>query len=275
MPHELLDTAPASRYTVFVKFEWGVANVARYVRYDTDIVVGGETYLSAMDIDVKPGVIDGQVEDKPWTLTMRSRQPLTNMVRPLVQHAPVTVTISERDPGNTASAPRVMFKGVISTSYRNKDNNPNLVGADISGPKSRLQYALGLPCSDLCVWPFGDPHTCGKDLTPLKQYVTITAVNGLYIAAPTLTLPRPHYWTRGWVEVDGLRIEIVDSSLGGVSALQLQAHPPPEWLNAVGTFTPGCLHTPRACDEDWDNIINYGGIGIAMLDYDPLMGSKR
>lgn len=267
------DQVSAQKYTILVTFQWGqTPSIARYCRWTNDITVGGATYLSEMTLDVKPGENHGGVEDKPWTVTMPARLPLDKLIRPYVW-APVTCTVEEMDPGDDTSR-RVIWRGNVSKTIKNAAGFKRLVRAEVSGFKSLLQYPLGIQANQTCAWNLGDKNCC-VNLTDKRVEATIESIeNGTTLIVPTIAVPPgdANYWSFGEARIDGLGVTILDGSQGSGKLVLLEL-PPPEWIGSLALFTPGCDKLIPTCRKRWNNEQRFGGFGVSIPDYNPLIGS--
>lgn len=262
-----IDTAPALEHCWTVRFHWGAApTILRYAKWEQDLVLDGDTYFSANEIEVRGDKQHGGVRDAPWYVKIRNdRPPLDKLLRRYA-HAKVWCTISDADPSDPLTKPRPRWFGRVASAKNNLGGVKGVCELKIIGVKSLLEVEMGVPISADCPKVFGSTW-CGKDLVPLRQTGTIASItNFLTINASGLTQPRSNYWTKGWVEIDGLAIKIEDGT--NMAAMLLEDEPPPEWVGQQATFTPGCMNTPAACAE-WDNTGSFGGIGIKLPVVNP------
>jgi hypothetical protein len=266
------DNKPNSKYALLLTLTWGdVPKVARYTSWSRDLVLGADTFLSETSIEYSPGVIDGGIEEKPWRVKMAKRHPLDKMVRPY-RHAPVQCRIEECDPYGTYR--ETLYYGQIVATTNNKGRNPLLVEFSVASSKSRIGFKLGVIAMNTC-WNIFGRSPCCKNLGPLIQTEVITEIVGDQIlVVPTLAMPLDGHlelWSSGSVRFDGLEIEI--QSAYSQTEILLAERPPPEWLTQSAIFTPGCDGRLDTC-RLWENEKRFNGIGLAMPDYNPNLGSK-
>lgn len=280
---DLLNQSPAIGYAMLLEFIWGEsgAHVARYTTWSQAIIIGGHTY-AVVDafgekletrLKVEPGTQTGAVRDEPWTVTMMPVAPLTYLARDSIW-APVTCTISEVDPTAISPTPTVLWTGVVSQVWKNPREAPGTIKAEIAGWRVSIQYPLGVESKTGCSRTFGD-QWCGFDLSTVAQAAVVTSLSGKILGATSLTIPggKPsNYWTLGKAYFDGLAITIIDGS-AGVSSLRMLQKPPPEWMGATLTFTPGCDKTyasPTGC-IGFANTDRFFGVGADKPSGSPLM----
>jgi hypothetical protein len=265
MPNPL-DTSSTLHLAPWVIFAWGhhASHRALYCRWDCDLTMnGGDPYAACPELAIDSGQMQGGTDDVPFTVTLRTdRYPIYRLLRPYA-HAPVTVTVGEVDPYNPDGTYRPVLSGQIRQSTL---RGARLVDLTCVGARERMGYPLGLPCLTTCAHHFCDPG-CGKDVTPLVQSATITAVSGLKVYA-ALTRPRLDYFTAGEVYLDGLSLTIAKD--GNATYVRVTKPPPPEWVGQSANFIPGCLKTLTACQQ-WNNESRYLAVGINMPSANPIV----
>jgi hypothetical protein len=272
-----MDPVPANPYCVAVTLQWGAGGVAhtfRYCSWSSDVTntAVGFTYLSEPKLTVETEAQHGGISDVPYVVKLpATRDPATTLCRPYA-HAPVAVTVEEMDPFVPTREPFVLFKGRVSKATKNPGGQRGMARLEVAGWRSLLQYPLGMTCRRQCQWAFGD-HNCCYPLPTVQQVGIVSIVNGTLLTASTLTSPRAHYWTNGTAEYDGLVLDITDGS--SPSGLLMKQPPPPEWVGGAVLFTPGCdkeLTSSNGC-RAWNNEPRFGGFGIAIPTYNPLVGN--
>ncbi len=280
---DLMNSQAAGSYAILIDFSWGEngAHTRHYTNWSDPITIGGVTYAvqtsSGPNIETRISVEaenqTGLVQDEPWSLLMPAVEPLNFLARPSVW-PPVTCVVSEVDPTSTGVlAPTVMWAGTVTTVTSNLKEAPGSVRAVISGKRVRVQYPLGIESKSACSRTFGD-RGCGVDVGALEQTATITGIAGRIISAPGLTTPgRADYWSAGIVSVDGLRVGIIDGSLG-VGSLKLLQVPPVEWIGVAAVFRPGCNKGITQCTSDWNNAPRFFGLGRQKPSGAPYIGPR-
>jgi hypothetical protein len=265
-----IDRLSTNKLAFLVTYTWGWApNVARYTSWDNDISHTAETFTSDVTLDFSCEPQHGSVQDATFVVTQSVfTQPLASMVRPY-PHAPVRVKLEEVDPEQPTTR-RLVFSGEITKTKKNPSGSRNLVQATVSGPRRRIAFPIGIPANTKCPWVFGDRNCC-KDVEALHQVGTISSITGSTIVTAGLAPPAspPNYWRWGWVDVDDLVIDVLEYGAG--TSIKLKRVPPPEWVGRDDAkFYPGCGKTLDYC-RAWDNEKNFGGIGIKIPAYHPVI----
>ena len=283
-----LDTAPENPYATLIKLVWG-SNTRRYARWDDDVTVGSDTYVSpgksddgAHLLSIEFAELRGIVEDDIVTIRApQSLAPFDGLSNGFA-HATVKATISEVVPGTDATFREIYF-GRIRKARRDPAGDVRIVECEVHGIKSRLQVNLGMRATTTCAWPLGHPTGCKVDRDALDVTQTI---NGLSVdGEPTRisAVKTPFSFTgtaseenvryaNGAVVVDGLRLRIRQISEIGASNVEfdLSRQPPASWLNASATFVQGCDKRIETCRAVYSNEANFGGFGFAMPDRNPV-----
>lgn len=260
-----MDTPAESGFAVAIQFSWGATpTVARYVTGTESVLIEGETFVPIAEMEPSLAAMHGGTEDSLFEVKLPLVPPLTTMCRPYA-HAPVSAVVWELDPADPAGK-RVVYRGTIAKTVLNATGVRGLVLVTVAGYKSRLGFPLGIAVTADCPWTFGDSNCC-KELTALQESYVVASVSGRTITLTDLESPRDDYWVWGSAAYDGLTLQITKES-GDV--LTLKRRPPPEWDNASITLTPGCDQKLATC-RLWDNEHRFGGAGIAMQNYHPII----
>lgn len=259
----------AARVTTLVKFSWG-SSTARYARYDSDIVVGVETYDSLPTLDVDYGEQHGGVEDSPLTVTL----PVSSNPGPLLvgqRIGAVQVDVFECEPEDPAGTLKQTFKGWVSVPSANPVSKIGVMKLTVAGLKARLDVSLGILIGEKCPWPFGGP-ICGKDLAPLQVSGVISSVSGSRLrcssTAGITDVALEGYWRNGWITVDGYSVKIIDWI--SPDSFIMARNVPRSWPGATGLFTPGCSKLIGENSSEvgscrfWGREGRFGGAGTLM-----------
>jgi hypothetical protein len=260
-----LDLKSAKQLCTTAIFTWGVANVIKYARWDSDF----DDFIAAPEMEVATEKQHGGIQDVPYQVTLRSdRQPIADLIRPYA-HATVQVEVGEADPDDFVATYRMHFKGEIAKSTRFAKNLARLVRVDIVGWKERMGFPLGVLCDTTCQHVLGDIG-CGIHLSPQRQSLICTNVSTNTITTPGIDLTgRPADWFLfGEAHFDRLRLMITKIHTG--DAMELIKPPPPEWLGASIDLYPGCNKEYAGdCLNKWNNQSRFLGLGFAMPIHNP------
>lgn len=274
MAETSLEISAGSPYSVLVTYEWGAANVARYCRWTDNITIGANVFTHEPTLRVlfdRP--MDGGTQDAAPDIEMRTDKSPVNTLSDIYAHAPVMATIEEVDPTSVATTRQTLFKGRIGKVVVKPGGKTTLSRMSLVGPKKKLMAKMGLQALSTCPWIFGF-HPCGYDLAGNSKPGTITQLNvaghanRLRITIPAAPDMSNVRWNRGYIEVDGLKIQIRKSVNNGLHDFDLREIPPPSWDGLACLCVPGCdkqIETCRVHDqEQW-----FCGYGYAMPDRNP------
>lgn len=264
------DRRSSVQATPLVRFSWGdPTKVRRYAGWTADVIASGNTWLSCPAIDVDYGEQTGGVNDASvFLLIRRDVEPVNFLAQARI--APVDVQIFECDPYDADATLRDVWRGRVRLATSNFTASTEVVRLEIPGHKRRLDVSLGISVSQKCPWTYGD-RICGKNLGPLRQTLTITAIDGKAITMVGATFPSDKYFEHGSVKVDGDEIMIRTWSDDDPSIFVLARKPPPWWLGASATLTPGCSKTIdglNGCRANGREEF-FGGMGIALPNRHP------
>lgn len=280
---------PTKCSALFVSFAYG-PNDARVVERFTDWFSprehNGFIYEPAEGIEVKPVRKTGTLSEQPVTVTMKlaidddTGEPADpDSFLALVSNGepfPLTsVEIDEVTFEAGSSDVVALHRGLLSITRRNYQGRPDLVQLESESWKSRLKAPLGIPITHLCPWRFGGKGCfLPGGLDPLRETGTIDAIDGATVTISGLaTHTAKRYWHRGYVDVDGLVIDVREWDRDEhPDRFKLVKFAPARWLGATVTVTPGCTKTKSRCAA-WDNLPHFGGIGIKMPNRNPILES--
>lgn len=275
-------TRAATQFTLLAEFSWGESNVARYCRWNSDLVVDGQTFSAEPLFNFRQTkAADGGTSDTEGEIFLpKTRQPLANGVRPY-RHAAVRVKVYEYVPSEGLNSKRLLFVGKLGKLTSRRQAQGSLIRAVVKGIKAELNIRrVGVQCTSTCQHIFGDSD-CGFDLAgnTLSGSVSGLQVDGLntrialdFSGSPTINNSR---FARGVVRVDGLSItirQIVSVTPGSdpTAVVDLKDAPPPEWSGETAALVPGCRLRLSDCQDLFrDRESQFLGLGYAMLPYNP------
>jgi hypothetical protein len=179
--------------------------------------------------------------------------------------------------GGDASNTLYLFTGWVLRTVRNPNNRPGFVKLQIRNPKSSLDKKIGVPCGHVCPWALFEPPcgyigVSGPQKASEQKTATITSVTGSTITITgSFSLSGNKSYRDGYVEYESTRIRVRHWDSGTPGTLQLNKQPPAEWLGKTITLVPGCTHDAEHCENVWNNISQFGGIGYAIPAYNPII----
>lgn len=231
-------TDAANQFAYLVKFQYGSApTIKRYARWDSDVIVGADTYVSA-GTDGEGAFLmgltfaeqHGGTRDSEVKISgPRSLPPFTGLSTGLA-HAPVQVTIYECVIGNEVGTLREVYFGRVKSARRNPGGRARQVQLTIRGIKADLGVTLGMAMTTGCQSWLGHPLMCQIDLDAKKETANDCTLDAdgertriTVSAVTTVDFATRRKWSNGWVEHDDLRIHIKRVREGEDSATEWQA----------------------------------------------------
>ncbi|PCJ18271.1 MAG: hypothetical protein COA96_16760 [SAR86 cluster bacterium] len=238
MAQTVMHTDAANQYAYLVKFSYGSSpTIKRYARWDSDVVVGADTYVSAGTdgegahlmgftfSEQHGGTRDAEIK----IIAPRSLAPFNGLSTGLA-HSPVSVTVFECVIGNEAGTIREVYFGRVKSARRNPSGRTRQVELTIKGIKADLGVTLGMAMTTGCQSWLGHPLMCQIDLDAIKETANDATLNAngqrnriTVSSATTVDFATRKLWANGWVEFDDLRIRIRRVIDGEASATEWQA----------------------------------------------------
>lgn len=248
---------------------------------------GSNTATVVPSLTARMATRDGGVTDKEFELDFNLGEDSTGWLDSLVSgeaHAAVRMVaqlgLVPFGPGQTETETLVSLGTYFLTrAVRNKDRQLNRCMLSFLDHRGRLHIPLGIACTPACAWTLGD-KTCGVDVASAEETGTVAAVEGKTLTLTTGTdssvvtsKPTTTYWQRGFVTFESLSIgiRVWASTQVDPYSFALVHDIPSSWLGEVVTLTPGCDKTPGTCNTLWSNLDRFGGLGIAIPRYHPVV----
>lgn len=264
---------PEKESFCLVTFQHGNPAAPTFERYTdwTEDYLGGYVGTPAMKITMPEN--SGTFEER----TLKIEMPLdsfTDTASNGLPHSPIYITIQEISralSGGPEALSLFAFRGRVVKTVRNPDGRNTRVQFQAQPVKSRLEIPLGIPCNHHCPWTlFGR----GCNLAPQSFNATITAIDGKRITTASSAITTGHpdkFWHRGYVELNGTRIDIQNWTLADPTHLYLTKQPPADWIGPTLRFVPGCDKTIETCRSRYNNEEHFGGVGYAIPAYNPIL----
>ncbi len=268
-----MTTAGASEKVtaLLAEFRYGDPAAPTYLRitdFASDVSFQSLTYSSFPRMEIRglqlSGIFDG---DKPLQMVMPLvAGGLIDKASSGQKHSPIFVKLWEKLFSTSGGQDQVLalFQGKVIRVIRNYNGKPDSVLFEAYAVKQRLAISLGLVAVHQCQWAFGG-RGCGKVVTTSNG--TMTVINGRSVTITGLSAQVDRFWHRGFVEKDGLRIEVRDWLSG--NTFELMAEPPPDWLAQTVKVTEGCdkgIVTCRAKGQEG----KFSGFGAVIPAYNPM-----
>lgn len=258
---------PAKQHATLFLVAWH-NTVVRYTDWTEDIVSGGQTYTSDPRIGIKLPAESGGVNERPAVLAWPSTVAPADTLIAQTVHAQVSVLVTELIPGDDTTL-ATLYNGWVNRARRGRRGDKNVASLQLNSIKGLLRSPLGIPATRTCGWRFGDGN-CQLDATARQENGTIATLTDDAVTITGLTTTAtPGYWFRGYLEVDGERINIRRYDTPNV--FYLSRRPPADWNGAAVTATPGCDKTLSTCIERWANGEHFAALGFKMPPRHPII----
>lgn len=259
---------PAKQHATLFLLTWHLTTV-RYTDWTEDIVSGGQTYTSDPRIGIKLPTESGGINERPATLTWPTTLAPADTLTTQTVHAEVQVLVTELIPGDDTTLATLYF-GWVNRARRGRRGDKNLASLQLNSIKGLLRSPLGIVAMRTCAWRFGDAN-CQKIVVPdLQETGTIATLTDDVVTITGLTTTSTaDYWFRGYLEVNGERINVRRYDTPNV--FYLSRRPPVDWNGASVVCTPGCDKTVSTCKERWDNLDHFTGLGFKMPPRHPII----
>lgn len=185
-------------------------------------------------------------------------------------HEPIFVSCAEINVGDTNQFQvERLFVGQVATVTRNPSGDEDVIEIECEGVKQQLQDStLNILATAYCPWTFGG-RGCFFNVEGAIDPGTLTVIDGASVTITGVASPSDYYWHRGYIRRNGLRIGIRDWRSSAPTIFHLNAQPPARWIGQTVTAVPGCDKTITTCRNRWNREEFFGGIGIALVPYNP------
>jgi hypothetical protein len=232
-----------------------------------ELPLGGEIYLSctSMEFDLpeqvgdfssSEGIIKNVTDAFPIVAQIASGYPYNNIK--------ITVTEAVLDDSFAVLSSNVLFDGLLYTSERQVASG--YVNFIIRNWKYYTNITGGNPCSENCsVKYFGD-GICKAPVT--TSVVQITDISNDIITVSPVPAGVDFLYNKGYISFNDINIKILHWESG--DKLQTKLPVPGDWLGQTITVFAGCDRSIDTCRDIHNNESNFYGLGISMIDYNPI-----
>jgi hypothetical protein len=233
----------------------------------TELPAGANIYLScpSMEFDLPEQVGDFTSTEG----SIKNLQDIFPIVAQIAAGYPynkieITVTEAVLDDSFSVVSSNVLFDGLLYTSERQIASG--YVNFIIRNWKYYTNITGGNPCSENCsVKYFGD-DICKASVT--TSDVQITDISDDLITVSPAPTGVNFLYNKGYISFNGINIKILHWESGDV--IQTKLPVPGDWLGQTITVNSGCDRSLTTCRDIHNNEINFYGLGISMVDYNPL-----
>jgi len=255
---------PDKHAVSLVEFKYGDPDDPVYARYTDDVKdtpAVNAVFSSAPEMDVKLPPSNGVFKEKELLVTLKTDD-FAEMISSGEPVSQVWVRVWEMVTGETT---RLVWRGKATRAVRNYQGKRNHTLVEAFNTKSSLDVALGVMATHTCHHIFTKrgcrvvaPPEIGSIATVVDNVITIGG----------LAAHVNKYWHRGYIWREGIQVGIREWISG--TSFTLSRRPPSSWVNEQVTVYPGCDRTIEICRTVWNNEQNFGGIGYAMVNRNPL-----
>jgi len=127
--------------------------------------------------------------------------------------------------------------------------------------------SLVLRCGRACQVPLYS-SLCGLTQGDWEVAGTVTGVDGCDVTAVVFGTQADGYWVGGPIEINGYSRLVLDHT--GTTVTISEVIPGLAVGQAI-TVAPGCLHTTAACEDTFDNLLNYRGYPLLPQGKNPYL----
>lgn len=223
-----------------------------------------------MDIKLPPntGTFEGKVLSVDLPFIPDSFVDDVSAQRPYPQ---VTVKVYEHYIAGGNAETYLMFWGTLTKATKNREGREGRVVIEAKSSKALFKVPAGPIISHQCPWIFGG-NGCQKSFIGLTENVKIDSISTVTITTRPLksSYRDNRHFIRGVVTVEGLAITIASWDRTKSNEFVLTKEPPRSWVGKLALFEPGCEKSIEQC-EFWVNTKNFGGIGFAIPEYNPII----
>lgn len=248
-----------SRPIGLYKLQWG-NTIWRYTSADRTITLNE----SGVDRDYLPvaisdnGMVQGGSQDNDFTITVPSDLPIVALFRGTPPSAPIYMTVRRKDYAEP-DAP-VYWIGTVANLRRPDDVSAEIIGATLTSSFKRS--GLRLSWQKTCPHILYD-HGCKLNPEDFGVAGTVTDKTGTSITVTGAAVGNESSYIGGFIKWDaegnGTYERRGIEGTSGAGVFLLYGRPDRLEIGADITLYPGCRHTPTACNDDFDNLANYGG----------------
>jgi hypothetical protein len=269
-------------YLLELSYGASAGTSARFTTRAAAVTYEGDTYaalpkLAVVELPANTGVLE------EGTLKLEVPVDAHALFAALVsgeKHSPVYATLRQvneplQDDGGADEVLVLCLMWRVGKATKNPTKKRGVVRLEATGPKAHLADALGMPALYQCAWQLFD-QGCGLE-TLSDNTGTLTAIDGtdnkkVTITGVSVTVPGAtpgKTFHRGYVERDGMRLEIRDWSSGASTTFHLERKPPAAWVGQTVTVVAGCDKAIETCRGRFANEERFQGCGYAMPDRQP------
>lgn len=273
MPFLPIEISQASGYKVelYTFYSDTFATPYTYTSADHDVSHNTYNYLAIPMRRTQPE-LSRESNSEVIDITLPRDNPLAKLWRSFVPPRTVWLKIEYLHISDSPTPEvKVFWQGKVrGVSWSVNEVNLNCHPIDTAFSRNGLRRKYGAQCQHQLY----DPDTCKVPIDNFKYVATITGINGNVISSPQFgafpdTNPIPEGWfVAGFLEVPTTQEVRTIIKHGGSGNTEITILSGIEGLT-VGTVVnvyAGCNRNASTCRNKFNNIVNYGGVGLFLGD---------
>ena len=250
----------------------------RYTDWDQDFL--GHTSTPSMELTLPEN--DGSFSRRELRIDLPTDS-FTTRLSSGVKHSRVYAIVQEVTQGLSTgdqNSQKTLYRGRLVRVIRNYENANNRVAMFFLPQKSRLDITPAIGCTHQCWWNLFRGN-CGASTTGKILTTEIDSKDGHEVTITDATVLAKavgdaRFWKRGYMEKDGLRIDIRDYDGATDDTKFFMSDPvPTDWVAGSNdiTIVSGCDKTIETCRSRHNAEEFFMGLGHGLPDYQPNLES--
>lgn len=260
----IIDAYPVELYRIYSD---GFPEVYNYTSADENVDYLGDEYVALETLKRTQMGLSEESLTQPLTIPVPRDNPLAKKWLTFVPPRTVWIKISSFHRSEIGTPEVVtLWQGKIR-GVKWGLNEAELSCQPIDSAFSR--NGLRRTHTALCQHMLYDIRTCKVPVDSFKKTVTVTAVNGNVITSPGfITLPDNStvaplgWWISGFIQSTDGQLRMVTAHTNGGIDIEILAGIEGLVAGSSLIITAGCDRSPDSCTNKFNNIVNYGGIGL-------------
>lgn len=256
---------------VLVDADAGDGYVGRVTNSPEQYVEGAgasyKAYAASPAMEINPTALTGDFSTGEYILkNLDASEKVFSGLAQNLPYSKVEVTIRELffDGEGALTGSEYLFKGFVYQVMSRRAQG--LVDLVLRDHKYYVDTTAGIPCTELCAVNYFGDDQCGVTVIHETQTIATVSGNTLTIGAD-LANDTAYLYNKGYVVLGAQRIKIQYHNTGRV--FEMARKIPASWTGEVELYS-GCDRTLATCKNIHVNEARFLGLGIAMVDYNPL-----
>jgi hypothetical protein len=253
---------------VLVELDAGEDEVSRFTNSQIEVTHETNSYTPSPAMKINPQALTGDFSGGEYKIeNIDLTLPILLYLKDNVPYSKIASTIKEvfYDDDGEEVGTEYLHKGfVYQCDVRRSRGYADLVFKD---HKYYTDTTAGIPCTELCAVAYFGDTICQK--TVYSETHTIDSISGYQITLVGPLIDTTSFlFNHGTIQNGAQRLKIKYHESGLV--FQMAKPIPTSWEGAIVEVFAGCDKQLATCQDIHDNEENFLGLGIAMVDYNPL-----